>query len=59
MSGVYTLVGYAPARSARPGMQVTLYTHTYRSECERAQAFFSLHYDDIHIIEPTDSETAS
>ena len=59
MSGVYTLVGYAPARSARPGMQVILQTHTYRSVCEEAWAFFSLHYDDIHIIEPTDSETAS
>ena len=47
----YTLVGYAPASSARPGMQVTLCTHTYRSECERAQAFFSLHYDNIEIIE--------
>lgn len=54
MSGVYTLVGYAPARSARPGMQVTLQTHTHRSVCEQAWAFFSLHYDDIHIIEPTD-----
>ena len=54
MSGVYTLVGYAPARSARPGMEVTLYTHTHMNEILRAEAFFSLHYDDLHIIEPTD-----
>ena len=50
----YTLVGYAPARSGRPGMEVTLYTCTHRSGCERAADFFSLHYDDLRIIEPTD-----
>tara|TARA_R100000353_G_C6359611_1_gene155802 strand:+ start:249 stop:413 length:165 start_codon:yes stop_codon:yes gene_type:complete len=49
---MYTLIGKAPARSARPGMEVTLYTHTHRSECERAAAFFSLHYDDLEIITP-------
>ena len=45
----YTLIGYAPARSARPGLEVTLYTSKYRSECLRAEAFFSLHYDNLEI----------
>jgi len=49
---MYTLIGYAPARSARPGMEVTLYTHTQMSEVLRAQEFFSLHYDDLEIIHP-------
>jgi len=46
---MYKLIGKAPARSARPGMEVVLYKHTHRSECERAREFFSLHYDDIEI----------
>lgn len=49
---MYTLIGKAPARSARPGLEVTLYTHTHMSEILRAEAFFSLHYDDLEIITP-------
>jgi len=45
----YTLIGYAPARSARPGLEVTLCTSKYRSACEQAQEFFSLHYDNLEI----------
>ena len=48
----YTLIGITPARSARPGMEVTLYTHTHMSEILRALEFFSLHYDDMEIIYP-------
>ena len=49
---MYTLIGKAPARSARTGLEVTLYTHTHMSEILRAEAFFSLHYDDLEIITP-------
>ena len=49
---MYTLIGYAPASSARPGMEVTLCTHTHMSEILRALEFFSLHYDDMEIITP-------
>ncbi len=46
---MYTLIGKAPARSARPGLEVTLYTHTHMSEILRAEKFFSLHYDNLEI----------
>jgi hypothetical protein len=46
---MYTLTGKAPASSARPGMEVTLYTHTHMSEILRAEQFFSLHYDNLEI----------
>jgi len=52
----YTLIGKAPARSARPGLEVTLYTTVNRSDCERAREFFSLHYDDLEIITPKGEE---
>lgn len=49
---MYKLIGKAPARSARPGFGVTLYTHTHMSEILRAMEFFSLHYDDLQIVTP-------
>ena len=49
---MYTLIGKAPARSARPRLEVTLYTHKHMSEILRAQEFFSVFYDDLEIITP-------
>ena len=49
---MYTLIGKAPARAARPGLEVTLYTHKHMSEILRAQEFFSVFYDDLEIITP-------
>ena len=46
---MYKLIGKAPASSARPGLEVTLCTHTHMSEINRAKQFFSLHYDNLEI----------
>lgn len=49
---MYTVTGKAPARSARPGMEVTLYTSTSLNDALEAKQFFCLHYDDINVIHP-------